>query len=195
MRGTGTVWLLACVLLFGACVQPVGGEVVDSSPPTAAANPTEPPVPVATPAPTIAQITPTSASTPVPQSENEGESPSVTDANPPIDNELLAIGKDVYRQQACGVCHTLAAIGSQGTFGPPQDDLASIAAARIHEERYKGSATTAEEYIRESIVNPQAFMVTGYQITRFPMPIFTNLSEREVEALVYLLMQPPAIAP
>lgn len=172
-----------------------GGGAIDASPPAVAANPTEPPVPVARPAPTVAQITPTSTATPEPQPESEGESPSVADANPPIDNELLEVGKDVYRQQACGVCHLLASVGSLGTFGPPQDDLASIAGERIHDERYKGSATTAEEYIRESIVDPQAFFVEGYQITRFPMPIFSNISEQQVDALVYLLMQPPASAP
>jgi len=33
-------------------------------------------------------------------------------------------------------------------------------------------------------------LVDGYQITRFPMPVFTNLSAHELDALVYLLMQP-----
>ncbi len=108
------------------------------------------------------------------------------------DAALLALGMETYRQQACGVCHTLAAVQSLGTFGPPHDNLAAIAGERIHEERYTGTASTAQEYIRESIVNPLAFLVSGYQITRFPMPIFTNLSEQAVDALVYLLMQPPA---
>ena len=88
----------------------------------------------------------------------------------------------------------LASVGTLGIFGPPHDNLASIAAERIYEERYKGGATTPEEYIHESIVDPLVFLPDGFQITRFPMPIFSNLSEQEVEALVYLLMQPPSVA-
>lgn len=112
----------------------------------------------------------------------------------PIDSERLELGKEVYRSQSCGVCHTLDSVGALGAFGPSHNNLATVAAERIHEERYEGAATTPEEYIRESIVDPQAFFVEGLQINRFPMPIFTNLTAQEVDALVYLLMQPPTDA-
>lgn len=104
------------------------------------------------------------------------------------------MGKEVYARQSCGACHVLTSVGSAGIFGPPHDNMAEIAAQRIREERYQGSAATPEEYIHESIVDPQRFLTDGYQITRFPMPVFTNLAAQEVDALVYLLMQPPEMA-
>jgi len=139
--------------------------------------------------------TETATATATPEATETAQPTISTGPAEAIDSEQLELGKEVYRHQACGVCHVLASVGTLGAFGPPHDDLATIAAERIHEERYSGNATTAEEYIRESIVNPQAFMVDGYQITRFPMPVFTNLSEQQVDALVYLLVQPPAVTP
>ena len=196
MRTAIPLLIIGCALLFSACIQPATGATGRPNLPvsTSLPAPTAPPLPVILPTTPVA--TEVAQTTPTPAQQAEGEDPPtpVTEDKSAVDTGLLDLGKAVYRQQACGVCHTLASVGTLGTFGPAQDNLAVNAAQRIHEERYKGAATTAEAYIRESIVNPQAFMVTGYQITRFPMPIFTNLSEREVDALVYLLMQPSAAA-
>jgi cytochrome c551/c552 len=162
--------------------------LVETAAPTETAEPTATALPSDTPTAEAAEATPS------PVAESGETEPAAASPDEPmaVDTALLELGKEVYHQQACGVCHSLASAETLGTFGPPHNNLAMAATERIGEERYKGTATTAEEYIRESIVNPQAFMVTGYQITRFPMPIFTNLSEQEVDALVYLLMQPPA---
>ncbi len=39
------------------------------------------------------------------------------------------------------------------------------------------------------IVDPNVFIVDGYQFARFPMPIFDTLPDDELEALVHLLLQ------
>jgi len=192
MRVAVFLRILSIAFLCSACTQASGVVVANTSSPVLSDKPTETPLPTETSLPTaspnraVAQAT----ATPAPTEGNRYASTSTADETVALNAELLELGKDVFRRQSCGVCHTLAAVGSQGTFGPPHDNLAERAAERIYEERYKGGATTPAEYIRESIVDPQAFMVEGYQITRFPMPIFTNLSAREVDALVYLLMQP-----
>lgn len=190
-------------LLFGyaflttACVAPTTAGMPPETPAPAVTQQATP-VPIAT-AVFTATAEPTATematATALPEATETAQPTIPTDPAGTIDSERLELGKEVYRHQACGVCHVLASVGTLGVFGPPHDDLATIAAERIHEERYKGTATTAEEYIRESIVVPQAFFVEGYQITRFPMPVFSNLSEQQVDALVYLLMQPPAIVP
>lgn len=191
------VLILACALLTGACVSPVATvSVADASSPTPTIAPSATPLPAsttpislpagATPAPqstVTPSVTPTVALLPSPPPGIEGSALPAEE-----DTALLALGADVYQSQACGVCHTLRAIGSEGTFGPPHDNLAAIAAQRLQDARYHGAATSPEEYIRESIVDPLAFLVEGYQITRFPMPIFTNLSPHELDALVYLLL-------
>ncbi|MBX3051266.1 MAG: hypothetical protein KF753_07335 [Caldilineaceae bacterium] len=196
-----------CALLIEACVQTSAGIGTAANPaelakarPTvaqpAAAQPTSPALLTETPVPSASPASSVEPPTGTPRAEVSPAATPIPDASPTPDAALLELGKEVYRKQACGVCHTLAAMESKGTFGPPQDNLAVTAAKRIEEERYKGTALTAAEYIRESIVNPQAFFVDGYQITRFPMPVFTNLSVREVDALVYLLMQPsPPVNP
>ena len=50
---------------------------------------------------------------------------------------------------ACASCHTIQGV-AQGVLGPPLDGIASAAANRI-------SGYSAEEYIRESIVEPDAY--------------------------------------
>jgi len=44
-----------------------------------------------------------------------------------------------------------------------QPGIGARAATRITEADYKGQATTPEQYLLESIVNPSAFMVSGFQ--------------------------------
>jgi hypothetical protein len=60
---------------------------------------------------------------------------------------------------------------------------------RIQNPNYTGTATTAAEYIRESLLDPQVYLAEGYEQSRHHMPAFTHLSEAEVNALVALLLQ------
>lgn len=102
----------------------------------------------------------------------------------------LAEGLRLYRDQYCGTCHAFAAAGTAGIFGPPHDDMRTIAEQRIRDAKYKGEATTAEEYVRESVLRPGAYRVPGYERTRFLMPAYTNLGETQVDALIRLLLDP-----
>lgn len=91
------------------------------------------------------------------------------------DAALIARGVMVYRENYCGTCHALDAADTCGT-------------EHLTLPSYTGEAMTAAAYIRESIVNPSAFYTPGYEATNHHMPAFTNLSESDVEALVYLLV-------
>ena len=101
---------------------------------------------------------------------------------------VIARGLDVYHAQYCGICHSLTAAGTTGTFGPPHDAVGVIAQARIQDLHYHGKATTAAAYIRESILNPQAYLVPGYALTYHHMPAYTSLSENDLDALVTMLL-------
>ena len=109
------------------------------------------------------------------------------DATP--DAAVVGAGLTVYREQYCGVCHLLDTADTAGAFGPTHNGMCTIAAQRVQDPSFTGSASSAAEYILESIVNPLAYVVPGYERTRFGMPAYTNLSEEEVNALVILLMQ------
>lgn len=106
------------------------------------------------------------------------------------DSDLVAAGLVVYRAQYCGVCHKLDAAGTRGDFGPPHNDMGVTAAARIVGQDYRGNATTAHDYIIESVVDPLAYIVPGYAMSSHRMPIYAHLTDEELEALaVFLLAQ------
>jgi mono/diheme cytochrome c family protein len=89
-------------------------------------------------------------------------------------------GEQIFVAAGCGSCHVLGKAGTNGTIGPSLDDLASAAG-----EREPG--TSAEEYVRQSILDPDAFTVQGFQSG--VMPSYEGrLEDRQVQALVdYLL--------
>lgn len=100
---------------------------------------------------------------------------------------LEARGIEVYQEQHCGICHTLTRAGTGGIFGPSHDGVATHAEARIHDAAYRGEATTVAGYIRESVQNPGAYRVPGYEHTRFTMPRYSELSKEDLDALVFML--------
>ncbi|MDE2900323.1 MAG: cytochrome c [Chloroflexota bacterium] len=54
----------------------------------------------------------------------------------------------------CGICHTVADAGTTGTIGPELSNIGAIAGTR--------TSLSAEEYIRQSIDDPGAFIAPGY---------------------------------
>lgn len=75
---------------------------------------------------------------------------------------------------ACAACHVLAPVGPPWAATEDQPGLAVRAGLRILQDDYQGEATSAEEYLIESVVRTGAYLVPGYQDT--PMPI--NFGER-----------------
>ncbi len=72
-------------------------------------------------------------------------------------------GKAIYLKEGCIACHTIRGV-STGSVGPNLSKIGSDAAAIIASPAYKqsqGKATTPEEYIRESIINPNAYISTN----------------------------------
>lgn len=101
--------------------------------------------------------------------------------------ERMDEGLRIYRNQYCGVCHQLTAGGTTGQFGPSQDGMAWTAQRRLLDLTYGGQATTPQEYLRESILSPEIYIVDGYADSSHHMPSFAHLSSQEIDALVYLL--------
>lgn len=98
----------------------------------------------------------------------------------PVSDDPVVRGQQVYTQKGCGGCHTLGNL-SAGVVGPPLTNIASLA-----ETRQEG--VTAEEYIRQSILNPNAFVVEGYPAGVMPQNWDEVLSEAELEDLVAFLL-------
>lgn len=101
---------------------------------------------------------------------------------------LVARGREVYKAQLCGSCHTLTSLGAAGFLAPTHDGIGKTAEERIHEPKYGGGAETAEEYIRESIVEPAAYRAPGFERTQFVMPSYAQLPAQDLDALVQMLL-------
>lgn len=102
---------------------------------------------------------------------------------------LVEQGIKVYQEQYCGICHQLDAAGTAGMFGPTHNGFAQTAEQRLRDPLYAGTARTAREYVRESILNPESYLVGGYELSSHHMPAYVNLSDTDLEALVQLLLQ------
>jgi len=88
-------------------------------------------------------------------------------------------GEQIFTAAGCAGCHTFGPAGSNGTIGPDLNDL-KAAAGKYAKDK------TPEEYVQESIVQPDAFIVPGFGNA---MPSFEGrLTEEQIKALVdYLL--------
>ena len=88
-------------------------------------------------------------------------------------------GEQIFTAAGCAGCHTFSPAGSNGTIGPNLNDL-KAAAAKF------GKGKTPEEYVRESILDPGAFLVPGFSNA---MPSFKGrLTDKQIQTLIdYLL--------
>jgi cytochrome c2 len=104
--------------------------------------------------------------------------PTTTEAAPPNSGGAnLAAGKQAFTANGCGSCHTLAAAGTNGTIGPDLDKLKTYAAA---------AKMPLEQFIRESIVKPNAYIEKGYPKGVMPEN-FGSLPKSTLDALVAFL--------
>ncbi len=67
--------------------------------------------------------------------------------------------EEIINKMGCPLCHTIPGVeGAVGELGPKLHEKTN-APNRIKDSRYEGSAKTTEEYVRESILNPSAYIV------------------------------------
>lgn len=89
-------------------------------------------------------------------------------------------GREVFLSKGCTGCHTLAGIpNAVGTLGPPLTSVGATAGVRRATEH-------ADEYLRESVKRPNAYIVPG-----FPSPSLMPpglVAGRELDDLVAFLM-------
>lgn len=78
---------------------------------------------------------------------------------------------------ACVGCHVIGGVG--GATGPAQSQMGAVAETRV-------PGQSAEEYIRQSILQPQAYLVPGFAPV---MPSYQGiLTDEEVNAIVSYLL-------
>lgn len=92
----------------------------------------------------------------------------------------VELGRELVVQNACGSCHNED--GSPGGIGPTWAGLFGSEAEVVTQDGETMTVTKDEEYLRESIVDPQAKKTVGYE-QGFMAP-YDYLADHEIESLV-----------
>jgi cytochrome c oxidase subunit 2 len=90
-----------------------------------------------------------------------------------------AAGKALFVSNGCSGCHTLQAAKSTGKVGPDLDKLPAYA---------QQAGKPLEQFVRESIVNPDAYVEKGYPANVMPKN-FASLPKAQLDALVKYLVE------
>ena len=89
-----------------------------------------------------------------------------------------ALGRETFASAGCGGCHAFEPAGSDAQIGPPLDDLAAAA---------EEAGVALPQFVRQSIVAPDAVITPDYQPGVMPKDFAESLSPEELDALVAFL--------
>jgi cytochrome c oxidase subunit 2 len=89
-----------------------------------------------------------------------------------------ALGKTTFASAGCGGCHTFKPAGTDAQVGPDLDNLVADA---------KKAGEPEDQYIKQSIVDPNAVVVSGFQPGVMPTTFGQTLSAKQLDALVAFL--------
>ena len=87
-------------------------------------------------------------------------------------------GLAVFNANGCGACHALAAAHASGKVGPDLDKLKQEAA---------GAHQQLDAFIRQSIVDPNAYVAPGYQKGVMPATFGQTIPKPKLDQLVQYL--------
>jgi nitrite reductase (NO-forming) len=102
-----------------------------------------------------------------------------------------------FAKGACATCHEIPGIpNAKGAIGPGLADIPAHAQEILDGGSYSGTAGDVEEFLRESILSPDAFVAhscpTGPCLPGvMPSTVKDSLTEDEIEAIVSYLMALP----
>ncbi len=123
----------------------------------------------------------------IPGSNVGGEQPQTASDDP------IAIGQALFRRAppGCFTCHSTVA--GVNLVGPSLAGIAQRAATSVASSDYHGTATDAESYIRESIVDPGAYLVPGANyssngVSMMPQGLMQSLPPAQLDGLIAYLM-------
>lgn len=88
----------------------------------------------------------------------------------------------IFSRYGCNGCHQLSAIGATGIVGPSLEGIGATAATRQPD-------MSAEGYLRQSILEPNAHVVEGFQAGLMPQNYDQRMTEEELTTLVNFLLE------
>jgi cytochrome c oxidase subunit 2 len=149
-----------------------------------AALPASAPPPIGVPSQNSAQPgVPGSAGTSAPSSSSTTSSASAATGSAATGSSATAAGKAVFTGvSGCSGCHTLADAGASGTVGPNLDVRLRTDCSTAASKRIRGA--TLSQCIHTAIVNPYAYIPTGYTKGVMPATFGKTLTAGQVQSLV-----------
>lgn len=160
MSSPSSTWR-TLVLTLGLALAACGSARVKFSAPTEVGAPTVTPAPTGVPGEPVG----TNLDTSLP-------------AGDPARGDLLFHGK-VNGHYPCSACHSLTP--NQTLVGPSLGNIATVAATRK-------PGYSAEKYIHESIVSPNAYTVSGFNQNIMPVSFGSQMSPQDLADLIAFLM-------
>lgn len=128
-----------------------------------------------------------------PQVEGEAPRAAALDLGKVTMETFIEFGKGIYEGKGtCPLCHKEMGRATDLL----KENVVEMAKQRLADERYKGKAGNAEGYLRESLLDPGAYVVKGYGVkgsddTKSPMPAVDLppilLTPVEIDALIAYL--------
>ena len=96
---------------------------------------------------------------------------------------------EIFTRAGCPVCHTIPGIaGANGQVGPKLV-LGTTGTQRISNSAYRGQATTIRDYVVESVLDPERYIVPGYPGRTMPAWYGLKLSALALEKIATYLEQ------
>lgn len=102
-----------------------------------------------------------------------------------------------FQKGGCGACHIIPGVkGAIGTIGPDLTGISQTAQAAMEKGEYHGSAKTVQEFLVESIRQPDAYIAPDCngapcQKGLMPSTLADLFNDEEINAMVQFLMNPP----
>jgi mono/diheme cytochrome c family protein len=98
-------------------------------------------------------------------------------------------GQKLFASQGCAACHSLKP--DEKIVGPSLASIGTRASDRIKASDYKGKATSGDQYIHESIVQPSAYVVPTYADGLMPKDYGTAKLDAQslADLIAFLLTQ------
>jgi mono/diheme cytochrome c family protein len=117
-------------------------------------------------------------------------------AGPPVGTDIkleLPVGdaqrgEGLANTKGCTVCHVTTATGPAWLPKDGQPGIGDRSASRFSEADYKGQASSPEQYLLESIVQTDAYVVSGFQPGIMPANYGATLTAEEVADLIAYIL-------
>ncbi len=126
---------------------------------------------------------------------NEGDAAAASAESPAgLYEKELAL--TAIQKGGCTACHTIPGATGSGTIGPDLSKIGQVVKVRLEGGEYTGKAKTVEEYLSESIQDPEAFIAPDCPAGPcdkglMPASLAQTLSAEELNAVVKYLASLP----